>query len=459
MLSYIKINGFKSFHNFEMSFSPFTIIAGINASGKSNLFDALQLISRLAEVENIKKAFKEQRGEFRELFTQLDEDTISDKIDFTVEMLVNKCVTDAWGNTTNLKYTRLRYKIGIQRVINESTGMEDLIVKYEYLENLKHNDDEWIRVIPADLREMWRPKVTTGKRGIPYMTTENTNGIPTVLVPQDGTTGNKRRFPLHNSTRTVLSSFDTIDFPHVLAAKEEMKSWKFLQLNPDELRKPTPKDSGEDTIDQHGKNLAAALFRIKQQDPYYLVEISRKLHSFLPEFISVDVIDDKENKQFIIKLKDKDNKEYTSRVLSEGTLRILTLCVIDYDEKFSGLLCFEEPENGIHPFRIKDMANLLKDLSSNFKTQNITLRQVIVNTHSPVLVRYVQSWSQDGNVSLWFAKMHNRIIDFDTKRIKVQLTKLTPVSKDRELPFDVTDQESKLTLNNVEQYLESINNA
>jgi hypothetical protein len=37
---------------------------------RSNLFDALMLISRLAEVENIKKAFKEQRGEFGELFTK-----------------------------------------------------------------------------------------------------------------------------------------------------------------------------------------------------------------------------------------------------------------------------------------------------------------------------------------------------------------------------------------------------
>jgi AAA15 family ATPase/GTPase len=53
----IKINGFKSFHNFEMTFTPFTIIAGTNASGKSNLFDALELLSKL-ESDNIKKLFK-----------------------------------------------------------------------------------------------------------------------------------------------------------------------------------------------------------------------------------------------------------------------------------------------------------------------------------------------------------------------------------------------------------------
>ena len=61
MITRIKINGFKSFQNFEMTFTPLTIVAGVNASGKSNLFDALQLLSRLAEAD-LKTAFSEQRG-------------------------------------------------------------------------------------------------------------------------------------------------------------------------------------------------------------------------------------------------------------------------------------------------------------------------------------------------------------------------------------------------------------
>ena len=69
MITYIKINGFKPFHQFEMEFTPFTVVAGVNASGKSNLFDALQLLSRLAQTD-LKTAFSEQRGEPNELFTQ-----------------------------------------------------------------------------------------------------------------------------------------------------------------------------------------------------------------------------------------------------------------------------------------------------------------------------------------------------------------------------------------------------
>ncbi len=422
MITYIKINGFKSFHNFEMVFTPFTMIAGTNASGKSNLFDALKLLGRLAETDNLKKAFKEQRGEFMELFTLFEEKDYATEIDFYVEMLVNNKVIDAWGNEAILKYTRLRYELKIKRFTN-SAGIEDLEVAYEYLVNLRHQEDGWIKLVPIEKREYWRPKVVTGKRGIPYIQTEEENGIPTVQVPQDGTTGNKRRFPLKNATKTVLSSFDTVDFPHVLAAKEEMRSWKFLELNPEDLRHPTSKNTGEDSLSQSGKNLAAVLNRIKQEDNYSLKEISRKLQTFLPNFIEVDVIDDKENKQYLIKLKDRDKKEYSSRVLSEGTLRILTLCILEYDNKHTGLLCFEEPENGIHPFRIGAMAKLLKDLSADFTNTDMPLRQVIVNTHSPVLVgNILELYMDDKNVSIHLSQMVNRGTTIDNIKRKLSVT-------------------------------------
>jgi predicted ATPase len=456
MITYIKISGFKSFHNFEMEFTPFTVIAGANASGKSNLFDALQLLARLAETDNLKKAFTEQRGEFIELFTQYDDGNYAQEIHLLIEMLVNRKIKDAWGNEAELKYTRLRYELKIQRYTH-SSGLEDLAVTYEQLEKLNHRDDKWVKLISKQNRDLWRPKVVTGKRGIPYIQTTTEHDILTVLVPQDGTAGNKRRFPLNNATRTVLSSFDTIDFPHVLAAKEEMKSWKFLQLNPEDLRQPTSKRSGGDTITQSGKNLAATLYRIKQVDLYSLVEISRKLNSFLPSFTAVSVIEDNENKQYLIKLKDADNKEFSSRVLSEGTLRILALCILEQDDKHTGLLCFEEPENGIHPFRIKAMTELLKDLSTNFNDAEMPLRQVIVNTHSPVLVGNMLQWQIDPNVSIWYAQMRTAISDINGERLKMNITKISPVTKKDppQMALKFPEAERKLTLATVKEYLQT----
>ena len=41
MLTRIEIDGFKTFEDFSLALGPLTVIAGTNASGKSNLFDAI----------------------------------------------------------------------------------------------------------------------------------------------------------------------------------------------------------------------------------------------------------------------------------------------------------------------------------------------------------------------------------------------------------------------------------
>lgn len=455
MITYIKIDGFKSFHNFEMSFTPFTVIAGSNAAGKSNLFDALQLLSALAESDKIQKAFRAQRGDLLEQFTCYDDNTRANKMSFVVDMLVNSEIKDAWGSSAKLKYTRLRYELVLRRFTN-TIGMEDIVVEYESLDTIKHDTDLWLQIIPSNVSEHWRPKVITGKRQKPYMKTESHNGINTVIVSQDGSQGNKRSYPLLNATRTILSSFDSVDFRHILAAKEEMKSWRFLQLDPEDLRTPTSKAMGDDIITPSGHNLAAALYRIKQQDSYNLKIISRKLHDFIPNFVEVKVIDDVENKQYVIVLKDVDNKEYTSRVLSEGTMRILTLCILWQDDKHNGLLCFEEPENGIHPFRIKAMAELLNDLAVDFTDQESMLRQVIVNTHSTTFIKEVKKWLSNPSLTIAFAHMVDRIITVNGAKKKVLATKITPVSKEgawqTSIPF--SEQEKKMSFQMIQEYLQ-----
>lgn len=455
MITKIEIDGFKTFRKFQMEFSPLTAVAGTNASGKSNLFDAIQLLSRLADTE-LKKAFSEQRGEASELFTQYGEDFYADEMSFSVEMLLNRKIRDNWGGEAELKYTRLRYELKLCRKLNDR-GLEDLFVTYEKLENLKHEQDDWVkRFLPRQTKENWRPKVPVGRRAIPYIDTEKRNEIPTIVVPQDGRTGNKREFPAGNITQTILSGFNSVDFPHVLAAKEEMRSWKFLQLNPENLRKPSPY-LAEDTITQSGENLASTLHRIYLNDKYAIKDISRKLNNLLPNFTEVAVSDDKSNKQFVIKVKNEDGREFSSRVLSEGTLRLLTLCVFQYDDKYNGLLCFEEPENGIHPARMKDLAQLLLDLSVNFLDTDIPLRQVIINTHSPVLISELFKLQEVPLViTIWLSKLITQITTLDSKKIKLHISKILPIEKDNsQLSLSFSEPERKLTLEDAKRYLQS----
>ena len=70
MLTRIEIDGFKSFEQFHMDLGPFLVVLGPNASGKSNLFDAIRLLSHLAGMD-LRSAVKGLRGEPHELGSQL----------------------------------------------------------------------------------------------------------------------------------------------------------------------------------------------------------------------------------------------------------------------------------------------------------------------------------------------------------------------------------------------------
>jgi hypothetical protein len=89
---------------------------------------------------------------------------------------------------------------------------------------------------------------------------------------------------------------------------------------------------------------------------------------------------------------DRGGTSHPARGLSDGTLRFLALAVIELDPEAKGLLCLEEPENGIHPQRIPGMLRLLEDIAVDtggpIATDN-PLRQVIINTHSPAVVAQV----------------------------------------------------------------------
>lgn len=98
MITKIEISGFKSFSGFSLEFTPFTLIAGTNASGKSNLFDALKLLSNLA-FSDLRTAFSfpEQRGSIDELFSLYSKEKTISTMSFAVELLVNRKIQDNWG--------------------------------------------------------------------------------------------------------------------------------------------------------------------------------------------------------------------------------------------------------------------------------------------------------------------------------------------------------------------------
>lgn len=101
------------------------------------------------------------------------------------------------------------------------------------------------------------------------------------------------------------------------------------------------------------------------------------------------------------------------------------------------------------------MAELLKDLSTNFANEDNYLRQVIVNSHSPVLVGNMFQFQENKLVSIWYSQMRTTILNINEKRMKLSFTKITPVNKGTTQMGLFSEQEQKLTLATVEKYLKT----
>lgn len=434
MITYIYIDGFKSFQQFEMTFAPLTVIAGTNASGKSNLFDALKLLSDLASTDTtIEKALKNGRGEAAEAFTLYSDGTMADTITLKVEMLLDKEVEDPWdGTVTDLKKRRLRYELRLRRKDEEHDGAIEIV--HESLEPIMDKDDLWPKIfrIGESTWQKLRGVTVGGSFRKPFIMTTVKNGENIARI--EDKEGDKKTLKLATAKGTILSKLNVAEYPHIFAVKQEMRRWHFLHLNPTELRRPSS-ISSNGILAPTGENLAAVIEKLKREDPYYLNAISRMLGRFLPNYVGVDVKRDEDRKRITLILKDYEGRTYTSGVLSEGTLRILALCVLAVDDSFSGVLCFEEPENGVHPFRLGNMAELMSKFASDFRDQETSLRQAIINTHSPLFVSKIKELD-DNFMLTYMSRMVTSIIDVSGARKKVGATRMTPVVEEDNPMYD-----------------------
>lgn len=399
MLTRIEIDGFKSFERFALDLAPFSVIVGPNATGKSNLFDALKLLSRLAEAD-VRSAVQDLRGDPMELFRATSDSEQASRILIAVEVLLDRQVTDPYGTMHALRGMRMRYEVGIERRTSDKQGLERLYICREEASLIPRSADRLFKTLPARTRKAlskWAP--ATQKRP-DLVRTDDTKRPSTIEISQDGTQGRPRTIPLGEASATFLSTVRTADeFPHLFALREELAAFRFLQLNPAAERMPSDV-LAKDELLPDGANLATVLHRIEAETATasrpkgVLGDIRRDLSMLIPGVLELEVVRNEAARQFQVYLTMRDHARFSSRVLSDGTLRVLALLTLLHDPRRRGVLCFEEPENGIHEARVKGLIELLRSFCSSLDEEpedGERLSQVIVNTHSPEVMRHLKN--------------------------------------------------------------------
>lgn len=427
MITRMKISGFKNIVDLDVRFGPFTCIAGANGIGKSNLFDAITFLSFLSEKTFIEAAMS-VRGEggrasdVRHLFHR-NGDSYSDTMSFEVEMIIPAEGIDDYGQPAKASITSLKYKIIIaykQDDGHPSQGKVELI--HESLEPIKKGDAPKCFLF-SPKKGLWINSAVTGRRaGGPFISTTTKENDQLIQMHQDSgggggeekknwRRGSGRSFRAAALPRTVLSSAtNAVESPTALLVRREMQSWRLLQLEPSALRKPDEITSPR-RLGTNGAHLPATLYRLagcSQQDDedaakrsggektdtasQVYAELANQLSELIDDIHTVRVDRDEKRDLLTLEVVDRNGTTHPARSLSDGTLRFLALSILGMDKEEKGVLCLEEPENGIHPERIPAIIQLIQEITTDTDIElgaDNPLNQVIINTHSPAVVAQI----------------------------------------------------------------------
>ena len=275
MITRIEIDGFKSFVDFELELKPFTVLAGANNSGKSNVLEAILLVKSLAHGD-VAAFFRRSRGGSAPLF----------------------------------------HRAG------EGTGYAEF-----------HIGVDCVGVGERDVLHVW----------------------------------------LSHDRRTVEFAFPPLgsDRSHLV---EQSASW--LAVNPVPVQMRLGADIADNLpLAENGENLAAVVARMGDG----FEDFRRDAVYVLPQLSDVHTVDFGSYSD--LRLTMRGDRVFSPAEVSDGTLRVLAILAALHDPDHPAVLLIEELENGLDP---RYLGRLVQRILA--RLERTDRAQVIVTTHSPVLV-------------------------------------------------------------------------
>ena len=376
MLKRIKIQGYKSLVDLEVNFEHLAVLVGPNASGKSNFLDALHLLSRVATSRTLKGAFDPPyRGHALESFTfgkegiksLLEQETVSFSIEVDVQ-LSSKIVADVNRQIQETRRTPLDGDESVAKRSPPTVRAENLRYRIE-IEML--------------------PKLGILRVADEYLAALNTKGeLNQKRKPFLEQVDNQLHLRMEGQARpahyerglnySILSmAHYPPHHPHLVAMRQELASWFTFYFEPREcMRLPNPVKEVHH-IGLMGEDLGAFLNTLRSLNPRQFESVEKSLRAMIPSVTGIEVsVNNLGEVEVALR---EGEKRVSTRGLSEGTLRILGLLALVGAKEPPALIGFEEPENGVHPRRIRRVAQFLEARMLLKDTQ------FIVTTHSSLL--------------------------------------------------------------------------
>ena len=163
---------------------------------------------------------------------------------------------------------------------------------------------------------------------------------------------------------------------------DALSSIRFLDLHPDAMREPSP--PGVTILGDRGENLSSVLQAISR-DPARKEALLGWVRALTPMDVTELVFKPDHRGKVMVYLVEADGVETSAESASDGTLRFLALAAALHSPDTGKLFFFEELDNGIHPTRMHLLLQLVRQAC---KTQGV---QVIATTHNPALLAFLDA--------------------------------------------------------------------
>ncbi len=325
MLSKLRVQHYKSLFDTEVDLEPLTVFIGPNGSGKSNICESIAVLSNF-----------------------------------------------------------------IQKLIDTKSNKQIITLFSDSLKSLSRNQ-------PSIESKFWHGKQDYLSFAISYLTTTKTTAsekAQKILDISFNLNYPERKIQVDNCDNSIDFICKTANpLREFLVSNQYSNSSLFQAIKKVNVYDFAPiylssKTSSGGSMDRTGQGIANTLLDILLANRDSFDELQERLTQLVPNIKKI-VLPRGENQTFSLELVDRYSEHHIpASDISDGTLRILGFLTALYQENTPSIICFEELENGVHPWLLHKMMELLKIVS----TQGIIGKpvQVLITTHSPVLLNYVE---------------------------------------------------------------------
>lgn len=367
MLKELTLKDWKSFGQTTLYIDPLTLLIGTNASGKSNLIDALKFLNRIALGKDFESALEGDRT-LPAIRGGVALAARKPMHEFTLEVLVQ-------GEEENVDYL---YSITL--VTQETKPTVQLVG--ESLQQIEGNQKTFLFKAPIGSEYDFSSRETivtsfNSKNG----NTDNNN--PRIQYRSQSILSQIRFESLVNLTKIE----DFIGETEIRAI--EIVSFLFqnifiLDPVPSQMRDYSPLSN---QLESNASNLAGVLAALPEDSKSEIENTLSSYISCLPEGDIRRVWAEKVGRfgsDAMLYCEEvwAENKttEIDARGMSDGTLRFLAILTALQTQPEGSQIVIEDIDNGLHPSRVKLLLQMLNEIGSKRKID------ILATTHNPALL-------------------------------------------------------------------------